>query len=96
MPGWPAVPTFREEGLELVAAAWFGLCGPAGLPDAVADRLHREAQAAVTAPEVAAVLAWLGSAPNRGLSRAETAAFVAAEAKRWGDAARAAGVQAQP
>ena len=96
VPGWPAVPTFREEGLELVAAAWFGLCGPAGLPDAVADRLHREAQAAVTAPEVAAVLAWLGSAPNRGLSRAETAAFVAAEAKRWGDAARAAGVQAQP
>jgi tripartite-type tricarboxylate transporter receptor subunit TctC len=94
VPGWPAVPTFREEGLDLVAAAWFGLCGPAGLPAAVADRLHREAQAAVTAPEVAALLAWLGSAPNRGLSRAETAAFVAAEAERWGDAARAAGVQA--
>ena len=82
VPGWPAVPTFREEGLDLVATAWFGLCGPAGLPAAVADRLHREAQAAVTAPEVAALLAWLGSAPNRGLSRAETTAFVAAEAKR--------------
>ncbi len=96
VPGWPAVPTFREEGLDLVATAWFGLCGPAGLPAAVADRLHREAQAAVTAPEVAALLAWLGSAPNRGFSRAETTAFVATEAKRWGDAARAAGVQAQP
>ena len=95
LPGWPAVPTFREEGLDLVATAWFGLCGPAGLPAAIADRLHREAHAAVTAPEVAALIARLGSAPNRGLSRAETAAFVAAEAKRWGDAARAAGVQAE-
>lgn len=95
LPGWPAVPTFREEGLDLIAAAWFGLCGPAGLPAAIADRLHREAQAAVTAPEVSALAARLGSAPNRGLSRADTAAFVAAEARRWGDAARAASVQAE-
>ena len=46
--GWPDVPTFREAGYpEMVASVWHGLSGPAGLPDAVADRLHREVQAAL-------------------------------------------------
>jgi tripartite-type tricarboxylate transporter receptor subunit TctC len=40
LPGWPAVPTFREAGVDAVIAVWFGLCGPSGLPDAVAERLH--------------------------------------------------------
>jgi len=30
--GWPAVPTFREGGVDLLATVWFGLCGPAGVP----------------------------------------------------------------
>src|SRR3712207_1272949 len=32
LAGWPAVPTFREQGVDLVTTVWFGLCAPAGLP----------------------------------------------------------------
>jgi tripartite-type tricarboxylate transporter receptor subunit TctC len=93
---WPGVPTFREAGYpEMVVSVWFGFSGPAGLPDAVADRLHREARDALARPEVAARLAEMGSGPDRGLSRTEFAAFVAREAARWAELARASGARAE-
>jgi tripartite-type tricarboxylate transporter receptor subunit TctC len=95
MAGLPAVPTFRERGVELVTTVWFTLCAPAGLPEAAAERLHRETRAALAEPETAALMARLGAIPNRGLGRAELAAFVAAEAARWGEVVRAAGIQAE-
>ena len=94
--GWPDVPTFREAGYpEMVASVWLGLSGPAGLPDAVADRLHREVQAALARPDVAARLAEFGSGPNRGLPRAAFADFVAREVTRWTEVARASGARAE-
>jgi tripartite-type tricarboxylate transporter receptor subunit TctC len=96
LAGWPAVPTFGEAGYpDMVVSIWFGLSGPAGLPDAIADRLHREVQTALARPEIAARLAELGSSPSRGLSRAEYNAFVAREGERWGEAARAGGIRAE-
>ena len=92
---WPAVPTFREQGVDFVGAAWFGLSAPAGLPEPIADRLAAECAALVAQPETATLIEGLGSTPNRGPSRAAVAAFVAAEAARWGEAARAAGVRAE-
>jgi tripartite-type tricarboxylate transporter receptor subunit TctC len=93
LAGWPGVPTFREAGYpEVVVSVWLGLSGPAGLPDAVADRLHRETRAALARPEVAARLAEMGSGPGRGLSRTE---FVAREAARRAGLARASGARAE-
>jgi tripartite-type tricarboxylate transporter receptor subunit TctC len=94
LPRWPAVPTFTEQGVPLLATIWFGLCAPARLPGAIAERLHRETLGFVGQPETAALLASLGSAPARRLSRPEVAAFIAAEGARWGEAARAAGARA--
>jgi tripartite-type tricarboxylate transporter receptor subunit TctC len=93
-PGWPEVPTFREQGLPLEAALWVGLSGPAGLPDAIADRLHRHAVEALLRPEVRARLAALGAGPPRLLRREAFAGFVAEEVARWGEAVRAAGARA--
>lgn len=45
-PAFPAVPTFREQGVDLVGGSWFGLSGPAGLPEAVAERLARRRRGA--------------------------------------------------
>jgi tripartite-type tricarboxylate transporter receptor subunit TctC len=96
LAGWPAVPTFSEAGYPAMdVSVWFGLSGPAGLPDTIADRLHQEVQAALARPEVATRLAELGSGPNRGLSRSAFTAFVAREGTRWGEAARAGNVRAE-
>jgi tripartite-type tricarboxylate transporter receptor subunit TctC len=94
LEGWPAVPTFREAGYpDMLVSVWFGLSGPAGLPNAIADRLHREARAALARPEFAGRFADMGSGPDRGLSRAEFGGFVAQEAARWAGVVRAAGVR---
>jgi tripartite-type tricarboxylate transporter receptor subunit TctC len=95
MAGLPAVPTFRERGVDLVTTVWFTLCAPAGLSEAVAERLHRETQTVLVEPGTAALMVRLGAVPTRGLGRAELAAFVAAEAARWGEVVRAAGIRAE-
>jgi tripartite-type tricarboxylate transporter receptor subunit TctC len=94
LPGWPEVPTLREEGVNAVIAVWFGLCAPAGLPDPIAQRLHREAEANATSGTTAAALARIGAAPHVPLSRAAMAAFVAEERDRWAEVVRAAGMRA--
>jgi tripartite-type tricarboxylate transporter receptor subunit TctC len=86
LAGWPAVPTFREGGVDLLATVWFGLCGPAGVPAPVADRLHREARLALAPPGTAG----LGAAPYREMERSTFDSFVAAEVSRWGEVVRAA------
>jgi hypothetical protein len=49
---WPAVHTFTEQGVPLLATIWFGLCAPARLPEAIAERLHRETLGFVAQPEM--------------------------------------------
>jgi tripartite-type tricarboxylate transporter receptor subunit TctC len=89
----PVVPTFREQGVDILASVWFGLCGPAGLPAPIADRLLAETQAMLAQPETQATLALLHSVPVGPAPRADFAAFVAAEAARWGEAVRIADVR---
>jgi len=91
--GWANVPTFAELGFpDLVASTWFGLSGPAGLPDAITTRLNAEVLAALAHPEVAPRLVETGSTPRR-MSAAEYQAFVAAEVARWAAVVQAAGIR---
>ncbi|MCS6932940.1 MAG: tripartite tricarboxylate transporter substrate binding protein [Acetobacteraceae bacterium] len=92
MARWPEVPTFRELGYDIVASTWFGLSGPARLPDAIADRLSAELLATLAEPGIAQRLEELGSA-TRPLTRAQFAAFVAEEVARWAPIVRASGAQ---
>ena len=49
----PNLPTMRESGLkELVLTTWAGLYGPAKLPPAIVDKLHKAVLAAYKEPEV--------------------------------------------
>lgn len=93
LAGFSHIPTFREQGFEIVASTWFGLSGPAGVPDAIVQRLNADVLAALATPELAARLAETGSTPRR-MSAAEYAAFVAAEVARWREVARAANMRA--
>lgn len=93
-PQLPDVPTLGESVAGFEASTWGMVMGPANLPAAVLDRLHREITAAVQRPDVVARHRTLGaevvvSNPD------DTRSFVQAELEKWGAAARAAGVQPQ-
>ncbi len=89
----PDVPTFREQGMNLEAAAWFGRFGPAGMQSARVDQINAQLQAALRAPDVVAKLANLGlvAAPE---SSTEMARRMAADKARWEPVIKATGFQA--
>jgi tripartite-type tricarboxylate transporter receptor subunit TctC len=95
LPRCPDVPTFREAGIALVAQVWFGLCAPAGVAPAILARLEHEVRAITRTEGFAALLDRLNAAPQRDLDAAGMAAFVTADAGRWGEIARAAGIRAE-
>ena len=49
---FPDVPTFKENGIDLVATTWFTISGPAKLPKDIVEKMNREIIRAVTKPEV--------------------------------------------
>src|SRR3546814_20838836 len=48
----PAVPTFKEQGIDLVFASERGLVGPAGMPAEVTERLRGALNKIANSPEV--------------------------------------------
>jgi tripartite-type tricarboxylate transporter receptor subunit TctC len=93
--GWRDVPTFVELGYpDLVASTWFGISGPAGLPEPIVTRLNAEVLAALAHPDIAPRLVETGATPRR-MSAAEYTAFVAAEIRRWAAVVQAAGIRAE-
>jgi tripartite-type tricarboxylate transporter receptor subunit TctC len=92
-PELPGVPTMDESGYgSIVATYWNGLLAPAGTPAAIVERLNGAINAALGTVEVRAALIKLGSTP-RSASAQEFAAFIAAEAERWGAVARQANIK---
>ncbi|MFC7607543.1 Bug family tripartite tricarboxylate transporter substrate binding protein [Teichococcus aestuarii] len=89
----PEVPTLEEAGLRnLAATGWHGLVAPAGLPPAIAARLHAAGQAALRRPDVAERLAALGvevlDEPPAALERR-----ILTDAERWAAVVRRAGIR---
>lgn len=90
---FPEVPTYAEQGHpEIVAAAWFGLCGPAGLPQPLAERLNAALRTAMAEPAVRERLQSMGLQAEGTLDGGGYTAFVANEIARWREVVRVAGV----
>jgi len=51
-PDFPDVPTFREQGFDIVASTWFALSGPAHMPGAIVARLNHEVHRIMERPDV--------------------------------------------
>ncbi|WP_206930791.1 Bug family tripartite tricarboxylate transporter substrate binding protein [Roseococcus thiosulfatophilus] len=89
-PSFPNVPTFREQDVDLVSTTWFSLSGPAGMPPAITERLHRETMAIITAPAMRARFAELGGDPG-DMTPEQFTQFVATELERWRPIVQASG-----
>ena len=95
LPDLPEVPTFDELGLDVgKVTAWFGLVGPAKLPDEVVRRYNETANAALSDPSVkkvieAAKFSTIGGKPE------DFGKFVRAESERWHPVVRALGLKVE-
>jgi tripartite-type tricarboxylate transporter receptor subunit TctC len=79
--GMPDVPTMQEAGLkDYTFINWFGLWLPAGTPDAIVARVHKEMIGTLNAPELADQFDKLGLEPV-GSSTADFTAFSQKEAE---------------
>jgi tripartite-type tricarboxylate transporter receptor subunit TctC len=48
----PGVPTLKESGIDVEADAWMGLIAPAGIPEAMVERINHLVRDAITSPTV--------------------------------------------
>lgn len=82
-PLLPDVPTLRELGLpEGEVDVWTGVFGPAGMPPAIVDRLHREIAAILQLPEVQQQFASLGALAEPS-TPAQLEALLQSELVKW-------------
>lgn len=86
----PDVPPLRDAGYQAEYAQWSGLFVPAGVPEAVVQRLRAAARAAANDAKVKEVILGAGS-PVLYLDTPEFDAYVQADAKRMAEVVRRMG-----
>ena len=91
---YPDAPTLREQGQDVVAAAWYGFMAPAATPDPVVEKMRTEIQQALADAVVKEKLSVQGLDPNF-LPGAEFGKFVDSETEKWGKIIREAGIDKQ-
>ena len=88
----PEIPTFKEQGVDLVTTEWYGLLAPAGTPRGIIDKLNAEMRRIVALPGMGDRLAAIeltSSTPE------ELAASSRAETERWAGVIRHLGLKAE-
>jgi tripartite-type tricarboxylate transporter receptor subunit TctC len=90
----PEVPTFREEGIDLINLPWYGLSGPAGLEPAIVNRLWEATRKILASRELRARLGEIGSIPGN-MGPEEYTTLVREEMGRWAPVVRASGASAE-
>lgn len=91
----PDVPTMREAtGHDLPADIVTGLIAPAGTPEPIIERLHRETVKVLSAPDTREKLAAMGFDPVASTPE-EFAQWIRTEIVRWGKVIRDANIAFQ-
>jgi tripartite-type tricarboxylate transporter receptor subunit TctC len=88
----PNVPTFREQGFELVASEWYGLLAPAGTPKPIVAKLNAEMRRIMMLPNLGerlAAIELLSSSPE------ELGNFIRGEINRWSPVIKKLGLKAE-
>jgi len=91
-PDFPDVPTFKEQGFDIVASTWFALSGPAGLPKEIVGRLNREVYRIMERPDVRLRFAQ-DAIEFKSMTPDELTRLFEIEIARWGPVVRDSGLK---
>lgn len=78
----PDVPTFREQGIDIVLENWLGVSGPAGMSPELTQKIHDAVAEALTLPAVKEKLFSWG-VETRTMTTPEYTAFVTDQIDVW-------------
>jgi tripartite-type tricarboxylate transporter receptor subunit TctC len=91
----PDVPTIAEAGVEgYVADNWWGIVGPANMPAPLVEKLYKDVQTALKAPELKAQFDREG-ASIVVMSSAEFGEYIKTEIVKWGQVVKEGHITAQ-
>lgn len=90
----PDLPTFREQGIDVLVSNWFGLFGPAKLPAPIVAKLHKATLEALHSADGQKRFGNL-SLDIATTSPEEFQRFLISELKQWGEVVKAAGIKAE-
>jgi len=88
----PEIPTFKEQGIDVVTTEWYGLLAPAGTPKPVIAKLNAEMKRITALPGMGDRLAAIElthSTPE------ELGALIKAETERWGKVIKTLGLKGE-
>jgi len=89
----PDIPTLAEQGLKIESNSWNGLLAPAGVPDAIVQRMNAAVNEAMKQPAVVEAFQKGGIAARSGTPQ-QFADFIASETARYAEVIRRAGISA--
>jgi len=89
-PWIKGVPTFREQGVDLVASEWYVLLAPARTPKPILDKLNAEIRRMMAQPNIGERLPAIELSSS---TREEAREFVRGELARWGPVIRKLGLK---
>jgi tripartite-type tricarboxylate transporter receptor subunit TctC len=84
------VPTFREQGVDLVASEWYVLLAPAKTPKPVLDKINAEVRRMMAQPNIGERLPAIEQISS---TREEARDYVRGELARWGPVIRKLGLK---
>ena len=91
----PDVPTLKEQGVDVAVNGWHGLFAPPKTPEAILDRVYKEAAVAMKEAKYTEALAKDGLDLPPPRPRAEFAKYVEDEHAFWGKKLKALNIQAE-
>jgi tripartite-type tricarboxylate transporter receptor subunit TctC len=93
LPGLENVPTIAEAIPGFEFAGWFALVAPAGIPDAIVQRVNRDLDRVLHEKDTTQRLRELGIYTDGAGSPQALAGFIGRERNRWGKTMRLIGIQ---
>ena len=84
----PEVPTLKEQGIDVVAHAWWGILAPAGTPKPIIDKIVVELNKALKLADVNRMLTETQGMDVVALSPEATQKWIADNMARWGKVVR--------
>ncbi len=92
LPAAPKLPTLVEQGVPITNYGWWAMCGGAGLPAPVLDKLNKAVVAAVNSPDYRSVMEKSGAIPTASTPQ-EMAALIGETVRDFGGLIKDLGIK---